>query len=119
VIEIANSLQHLLPLLAVVVALQLAGSSRLLALLVLRQLLSNRAIPAVHARLQELLLPGAVLVVHEGLLDRDGDHVEDVCGLLEDKVHLFEGSVAGLREEEVDGGEDEGVDDGEDNVCLV
>ena len=59
-----------------------------------------------------------MLIVHEGLLDRDGDHVEDVCGLLEDQVHLFEGAVARLGEEEVDGGEDKGVYDGEDDVGL-
>jgi hypothetical protein len=69
--------------------------------------------------LQELLLPGAVLVVHEGLLDRDGNHVEDICRLLEDEVHLFERPVSGLREEEVDGGEDEGVDHSEDDVGSV
>jgi hypothetical protein len=117
--QLQISLQNLLALLAVAVTLQPARSTSLLTLLVLRQLRRNRAIPAVHARLQELLLLGAVLVVHERLLDRDRHDVEDVCGLLEDQVHFFEGPVAGLGEEEVDGGEDEGVDDGEDDVGLL
>lgn len=113
-----TSLQDLLPLLAVVVTLQPPRRPRLLALLVLLQLRRNRTVPTVHARLQELLLPSAILVVHEGLFDGDGNHVEDVCGLLEDHVHFFKGSVSRLWEEEVDGGENKGVDHGEDDIGL-
>ena len=64
------------------------------------------------------MLPVAVLVVHVWLLDGNWNDVENARRLLEDQVHLFEGPVARLGEEEVDGGEDKGVYDGEDDVGL-
>lgn len=67
---------------------------------------------------KELVLELTVLVVTVWLLERDGNDVEDVGALLEDVVHLFEGSVSGLGEEEVGHWENEGVDDRED-CCAV
>lgn len=67
---------------------------------------------------EELVLELTVLVVTVGLLERDGNDVEDIGALLEDVVHLLEGSVAGFGEEEVGHWEDEGVDDRED-CCAV
>jgi hypothetical protein len=94
-------------------------SRSLLALLIRRQLCGDRAVSAVHARLEEFLLLVAVLVIHERLLDRDRNDVEDVRRLLKDHVHLLQRPVPGLREKEVDDGEDGEVDDGEDCVGVV
>lgn len=51
----------------------------------------------------------AMLIVTIRLLDRMRDGVEHVRGLLENVVHLFQGTVAGLGEEEVDTWEHERV----------
>lgn len=110
-------LQDFLPLFTV--AATRVPALGLLALLIVCDLLRNRAVPANHALLEVFLLLVSVLVVHERLLDRDGDDVEDVGGLLEDQVHFFQRAVAGLGEEEVNGRKDEGVDHGEDDVGLV
>lgn len=42
----------------------------------------------------------------------------EALDLLEDGIHLFEGSVGRLGEEEVDRREHDGVDDGKDDVCV-
>lgn len=67
---------------------------------------------------KEFVLELTVLVVPVWLLERDGNDVEDVGALLEDVVHLLEGSISGLGEEEVGHWEDEGVDDRED-CCAI
>jgi hypothetical protein len=51
----------------------------------------------------------AVLAESVGLVAGDGDDVENAGTLLEDSVHLFEGSVGCFRVEEVDHWKDEGV----------
>lgn len=61
----------------------------------------------------------AVLAVAVGLVAGDRDDVEDAGRILEDSVHLLQGSVGGLRVEEIDDGEDESVDDRKDDVSLV
>lgn len=66
---------------------------------------TNGSALAADSLLEELRLELTMLVVAVRLLDRDGNGVEDVCGLLEDGVHLFQGAVARLGEEEVHGGE--------------
>lgn len=50
-----------------------------------------------------------VLIIAVGLFDGDGHDIEHVCRLLEDGIHLFQGAVARLGEEEVDKGEDKCV----------
>lgn len=47
--------------------------------------------------------------VHVRLVPGEFDHVEDAGGLVEDAVHLFQRTIGGLGEEEVDDGDDEGV----------
>lgn len=47
--------------------------------------------------------------VHVRLVAGERDAVEDVGGLMEDAVHLLQGTHGGLGEEEVDHGDDEGV----------
>lgn len=42
-----------------------------------------------------------MLIVTIRLLDRVGNSIKNVCGLLEDAVHLFEGAISSLGEEEV------------------
>jgi len=95
------------------------SASSLLALFVRGQLCGHRAVSAVHASLEELLLLVAVFVVHKWFLDRDRNDVEDVRRLLEDQVHLLQGSVSCLWEEEVDQREDEGIDDGEYRIGII
>jgi hypothetical protein len=112
-----TSLDNLLTFLAIA-ATRISARS-LLALLIRRQLCGNRSVATVHASLEELLLLVAVFVVHEWLFDRDRNDVEDVCGLLEDHVHLFQRPVPSLGEEEVDKREDDGVDYGENRVGVV
>jgi hypothetical protein len=51
----------------------------------------------------------SVLVVAVWLMDGNANAVEDVGGLLEDGIHFFQGTIASLREEEVDTGEHESV----------
>lgn len=51
----------------------------------------------------------SVLAEAMGLVVSHGDHVEDVGGLEEDCVHLFQRPICGLGIEEVDHREDEGV----------
>lgn len=59
--------------------------------------------------LQVLRFELTMLIVAVGLLDGDGDGIENVCGLLEDSVHLLQGAIPGFGEEEVHNGEDECV----------
>lgn len=51
----------------------------------------------------------AMLVVAVRLFERVRRGVEDICGLLEDVVHLLKRAVASLGVEEVDNWEDERV----------
>lgn len=51
----------------------------------------------------------AVGTVHVGLVSGDTDDVENVGGLVEDKVHFFQRAAGGLGEEEVDSGDNGGI----------
>lgn len=59
--------------------------------------------------LEVLRLELTVLIVAEGLLDRNSDNVENIRRLLEDVVHLLQRTAASLGEEEVYKGEDERI----------
>lgn len=65
----------------------------------------------------------AVLAVAVGLFAGDIDDIEGTLesggGFGKDGVHLFEGAVGGLGEEEVGDGDNDSVDDGEDGVGVV
>lgn len=60
----------------------------------------DTAAPA-HGSLEILWLEVAVLVIVIRLFERDRDNIENVGRLFEDFVHLLEGSLLGLWEEEV------------------
>lgn len=60
----------------------------------------------------------AVLVRLNLCLADDGKGALPAGDLVEDDVHLLEGSEGGFGVEEVDGGDHDGVDDGEDEVGL-
>lgn len=61
----------------------------------------------------------AFLAVAVRLVAGHRDDVEDAGGLLENSIHLLQGSVGGLGVEEIDNGEDEGVDDRKDDVGSI
>jgi hypothetical protein len=72
-----------------------------------------------------------------GLVAGDGDDIEGAGCLMEDSVHLLQGSVSSFRVEEVDNGEDERIairtelavyqfnsrrkylHDSKDDICLI
>lgn len=60
-----------------------------------------------------------MLIIAMRELVRNLDDVERVCCLVEDLIHLFEGAVGGLGEEEPDAGDDGGVYYSKDNVCFI
>lgn len=69
----------------------------------------HRSTLAADNLLEVLWLEQTMLIVAVGLLDRNGNGIEDVRGLLEDIVHLFQGTTACLGEEEVYNREDKCV----------
>lgn len=80
----------------------LRGSLEVLSLLALRMIV-------LHDLVDKLGIELALLIVAVGLPDGDIHHVEDAGGLLEDVVHLLQGTTTRLGEEEVDKGEDKCV----------
>ena len=71
-----------------------------------------RSTLAADDLLEVLWLEQTVLIVAVGFFDGNGNRIEDVRGLLENIVHLFQGATACLGEEEVYNREDECVTKG-------
>lgn len=72
----------------------------------------HRSTLAADHLLEVLWLEQTMLIVAVGFFDRNGNRIEDVRGLLENIVHLFQGATACLGEEEVYNREDECVTKG-------
>lgn len=68
----------------------------------------------INARLTDSLLKIlrfelAMFIIAVGFLNGDSHDIEDISRLLEDGVHLLQGTVSSLREEEVNAWEHESV----------